>query len=100
MSPSTSTPGRIQPSTYASLGVRPVINAGGTYTVWSGSRMIDAAVQAACETIRDRMAQMLADEHQCASQDVVFDRNEVRVAGATYSFAEVAQKAYLARITS
>ena len=49
MSPSTSTPGRIQPPTYASLGVRPVINASGTYTVWSGSRMVDVAAQAMVE---------------------------------------------------
>jgi len=49
MPPSTSTSGRIQPSTYASLGVRPVINASGTYTVWSGSRMLDVAVQAMVE---------------------------------------------------
>ena len=49
MAPSTSTSGRIQPSTYASLGVRPVINAGGTYTVWSGSRMVDVAAQAMVE---------------------------------------------------
>jgi len=31
MSPSTSTLGRISPPTYASIGVRPVINASGTY---------------------------------------------------------------------
>lgn len=49
MSPSTSTPGRIRPSTYESLGVRPVINASGTYTVWSGSRMIDVAAEAMVE---------------------------------------------------
>ncbi|MEW6750721.1 MAG: aminotransferase class V-fold PLP-dependent enzyme [Candidatus Latescibacterota bacterium] len=49
MAPSTSTCGRIRPSTFASLGVRPVINAGGTYTVWSGSRMVDVAVEAMVE---------------------------------------------------
>ena len=49
MSPSTSTPGRIQPPTYASIGVRPIINAGGTYTIWSGSRMLDVAVEAMVE---------------------------------------------------
>ena len=49
MSPSTSTPGRIVPSTYASLGLRPVINAHGTYTIWSGSRMVDAAAEAMVE---------------------------------------------------
>ena len=65
----------------------------------SGSDLNGMAVQAACDTIRDRMAQMLADEHQCASDDVIFDSGEVRVAGATYSFADVAQKAYLARVS-
>ena len=49
MAPSTSTPGKIQPPTYASIGVRPVINASGTYTVWSGSRMVDVAAQAMVE---------------------------------------------------
>lgn len=49
MSPSTSTPGRIRPPTYASIGVRPVVNAFGTYTVWSGSRMVDAAAEAMVE---------------------------------------------------
>ncbi|MFH1568629.1 MAG: aminotransferase class V-fold PLP-dependent enzyme, partial [Gemmatimonadota bacterium] len=49
MAPSTSTPGRIQPPTYASLGVRPAIDAWGTYTVWSGSRMVDVAAQAMVE---------------------------------------------------
>ena len=36
MSPSTSTFGRIKPSTFESLGVRTTINAGGTYTAWTG----------------------------------------------------------------
>ncbi len=49
MSPSTSTKGGIAPPTYASLGVRPVINASGTYTVWSGSRMLDVAAAAMVE---------------------------------------------------
>jgi len=49
MSPSTSTPGRMQPSTYASLGLQPVVNASGTYTVWSGSRLVDVAAQAMVE---------------------------------------------------
>ncbi|NLG26996.1 MAG: selenocysteine synthase, partial [Chloroflexi bacterium] len=49
MSPSTSTFGRIKPSTYKSLGVRTVINCGGTYTTMSGSRMIDSAAEAMVE---------------------------------------------------
>ena len=61
MSPSTSTFGRIQPSTYASLGVQPLINAGGTYTVWSGSRMLDVAAQAMVEATNGyvRMAELM-----------------------------------------
>ena len=56
MPPSTSIPGQIQPSTYASLGVRPIINAGGTYTIWSGSRMIDVAAQAMVEATNEHVS--------------------------------------------
>jgi xanthine dehydrogenase large subunit len=65
----------------------------------SGSDLNGMAVQAACDTIRDRMARLLAEEHQCAVADVVFANGEVRVRGATYSFADVAQKAYVARVS-
>ncbi|MGM0401924.1 MAG: PLP-dependent transferase, partial [Chloroflexota bacterium] len=49
MSPSTSTHGNIEPSTFESLGVDTMINCGGTYTVISGSRMLDVAVEAMAE---------------------------------------------------
>lgn len=49
MSPSTSTHGGITPSTFESLGVNTMINCGGTYTVISGSRMLDVAVEAMAE---------------------------------------------------
>ncbi|MDW4500406.1 xanthine dehydrogenase molybdopterin binding subunit [Sulfitobacter sp. D35] len=65
----------------------------------SGSDLNGMAVQAACDTIRERMADVLAEEHQCAASDVIFADGKVRVAGAEYSFAEVAQKAYLARVS-
>ncbi len=57
------------------------------------------AVQAACDTIRSRLADLLAREHQCDVAEVIFRDGEVHVAGATYSFAEVARKAYLARVS-
>jgi xanthine dehydrogenase large subunit len=65
----------------------------------SGSDLNGMAVQAACDTLRARMADLLAQEHQCDVAQVVFQDGMVTVAGATYSFAEVAQKAYLARIS-
>lgn len=65
----------------------------------SGSDLNGMAVQAACDTIRSRLADLLAREHQCDVAEVVFRDGEVHVAGATYSFAEVARKAYLARVS-
>ncbi len=49
MSPSTSTKPTTPPTTFASLGVRPVINCMGTYTFISGSRMVPQAAQAMYE---------------------------------------------------
>jgi xanthine dehydrogenase large subunit len=57
------------------------------------------AVQAACDTIRARLADLLAQEHQCDPAEVIFADGRVRVSGADYSFAEVAQKAYMARVS-
>lgn len=65
----------------------------------SGSDLNGMAVQAACDTIRDRMADLLAQEHQCDAAEVMFRDGAVLVAGARYSFEEVAEKAYLARIS-
>ncbi|WP_282063449.1 xanthine dehydrogenase molybdopterin binding subunit [Roseobacter litoralis] len=65
----------------------------------SGSDLNGMAVQAACDTIRGRMADLLAQEHQCDPADVVFRDGIVSVSGAEYSFADVAQKAYLARVS-
>ncbi|WP_299499903.1 xanthine dehydrogenase molybdopterin binding subunit [uncultured Roseobacter sp.] len=65
----------------------------------SGSDLNGMAVQAACDTIRARMADLLAERHQCEAMEVRFVGGEVLVAGATYSFAEVAQMAYFARVS-
>ncbi|MEM9637100.1 MAG: xanthine dehydrogenase molybdopterin binding subunit [Pseudomonadota bacterium] len=65
----------------------------------SGSDLNGMAVKAACDTIRDRMADLLAERHQCAVADVVFRDGQVEVAGATYSFQEAAQMAYFARVS-
>ena len=65
----------------------------------SGSDLNGMAVQAACDTIRDRMTALLAQEHQCDPADVRFADGKVYVAGAVYSFAQAAQKAYLQRVS-
>jgi len=65
----------------------------------SGSDLNGMAVQAACETIRARMAELIAEEHQTEPGAVSFEGGRVRVAGADYSFAEVAAKAHQARVS-
>lgn len=49
MSPSTSTHATTAVPTFASLGVRPLINCRGTYTIISGSRLLPQAAQAMLE---------------------------------------------------
>ncbi|MFP3896557.1 MAG: PLP-dependent transferase [Anaerolineales bacterium] len=70
MSPSTSTHGGIAPPTFERLGVDTMINCGGTYTVISGSRMLDVAVEAMAEAtngyvriseLMEKVGQRLAD---------------------------------------
>ncbi len=65
----------------------------------SGSDLNGMAVKAACDTIRDRMANHLASLHQCDAQDVIFADSTVTVQGESYSFARVAQLTYEARIS-
>ena len=65
----------------------------------SGADLNGMAARAAAETIRARMADHLAERHQAQPADVVFEGGRVRVAGADYSFAEVAASAYQARIS-
>ncbi|MEM6888549.1 MAG: molybdopterin cofactor-binding domain-containing protein, partial [Pseudomonadota bacterium] len=65
----------------------------------SGSDLNGMAVKVACDTIRDRMAEMLAEKHQTSASNVTFREGRVFVAGADYGFAEVAQMAYMARVS-
>ncbi|WP_298837769.1 xanthine dehydrogenase molybdopterin binding subunit [uncultured Roseobacter sp.] len=65
----------------------------------SGSDLNGMAVRAACETIRGRMAELLAQKHDVADQDVQFSDDTV-IAGVTrYSFADVAKLAYESRVS-
>ncbi|WP_299651942.1 xanthine dehydrogenase molybdopterin binding subunit [uncultured Tateyamaria sp.] len=65
----------------------------------SGSDLNGMAVKAACDTIRDRMAEHLAQLHQVRPDEVVFDNGRVRAGSGDYSFAEVATLVYSARIS-
>jgi xanthine dehydrogenase large subunit len=66
----------------------------------SGSDLNGMAVQVACFTIRDRMAEAIAEARGCAASDVAFEGGQVRVNGkAVMSFKEAAQFAYQNRIS-
>ncbi|GFE51027.1 xanthine dehydrogenase molybdopterin binding subunit [Roseobacter cerasinus] len=65
----------------------------------SGSDLNGMAVKVACDTIRDRMADLLAERCQCTAAQVVFREGQVQAGGASYGFAEVAQMAYQARVS-
>ncbi|MEP1199424.1 xanthine dehydrogenase molybdopterin binding subunit [Tateyamaria sp.] len=65
----------------------------------SGSDLNGMAVKAACDTLRDRMAEHLAQLHQCRPDVVVFAEGRVQAGEADYSFAEVAAMAHQARIS-
>ncbi|MEO5620954.1 MAG: xanthine dehydrogenase molybdopterin binding subunit, partial [Cypionkella sp.] len=65
----------------------------------SGSDMNGMAAQAACVTIRDRMAAFIAEKHGGAASSVLFEDGRVKVAGEDFGFAQVAAWAYQARIS-
>ena len=65
----------------------------------SGSDLNGMAVQAACDTIRDRMSAFLAELHQSTSEQVRFEDGHVHVGGTRYTFAEAAMLAYQNRIS-
>ena len=65
----------------------------------SGSDLNGMAVQAACDTIRQRMATHLAAVHQAEAAQVRFAEGRVEVAGASYTFAEAALACYQARVS-
>ncbi|MBD3676792.1 MAG: xanthine dehydrogenase molybdopterin binding subunit [Rhodobacteraceae bacterium] len=65
----------------------------------SGSDLNGMAVKAACETIRARMAEFIAREYQAEAGAVRFAGGQVHVGGESLEFAEVVQRAYLARVS-
>jgi xanthine dehydrogenase large subunit len=65
----------------------------------SGADLNGMAARAACLTIRDRIAALLAERHQARPEDVVFAGGRVRVGGAEMSFAEAAAATYQARVS-
>ncbi|MEO9778647.1 MAG: xanthine dehydrogenase molybdopterin binding subunit [Sedimentitalea sp.] len=65
----------------------------------SGSDLNGMAVKAACDTIRDRIAEFLAERHQADAGAVRFVDGQVQVADAVYSFAEVVGMAYAGRVS-
>lgn len=65
----------------------------------SGTDLNGMAVKAACDTIRERMADFLAAEHQVKAGEVRFADGQVHVGGSTYSFAEAAKRAYEGRVS-
>ena len=65
----------------------------------SGSDLNGMAVKAACDTIRDRMANYLAERHQADPASVTFSDGHVEVGEARYSFAEAAALVYQGRVS-
>ncbi len=65
----------------------------------SGSDLNGMAVKAACEVLRDRMAEVLAGRHQTEAANVRFDAGRVLVGNKVYSFAEVAKITYESRVS-
>lgn len=65
----------------------------------SGTDLNGMAVLNACETIRNRMSEHLADLYDCASEDIKFKDGQVIVGNQTLSFVQAAQRSYEARIS-
>ena len=65
----------------------------------SGSDLNGMAVQAACDTIRDRLAAFVAERAQADAASVRFEGGMVHVGGEALPFDEVVRDAYMARIS-
>ncbi|SLN52710.1 Xanthine dehydrogenase molybdenum-binding subunit [Roseovarius gaetbuli] len=65
----------------------------------SGSDLNGMAVKAACDAIRERMANFLAEYFQGTPGDVIFAGGQVRIGAHVLSFAEAAKLAYEHRIS-
>jgi len=65
----------------------------------SGADLNGMAVKAACDTIRDRIAEYLAQEHQTEPRRVHFAGGKVFVGDAEMPFAEAVDRAWRARVS-
>jgi xanthine dehydrogenase large subunit len=65
----------------------------------SGSDLNGMAVKAACDTIRVRMAEHLAREHQAEPSSVRFEGGKVVVGGEEMGFGEAAARCYQGRVS-
>ena len=65
----------------------------------SGSDLNGMAVKAACDTIRDRMVDYLAERYQTEPAKVRFEDGEVHIGDEVISFDEAANLAYQGRIS-
>ena len=65
----------------------------------SGTDLNGMAVKAACDTIRDRIAEVVAPDLQAEPEQVVFVDGEVRAGAAAMPFKEAVTKAYMARVS-
>jgi xanthine dehydrogenase large subunit len=65
----------------------------------SGSDLNGMAVQAACDEIRARIAEVVAPELQAEPGTLVFADGMVRAGGAEMSFEEAVQRTYMARVS-
>jgi len=65
----------------------------------SGADLNGKAAQAAAQTIRERLIQFACERHQVAAADVRFADAHVQVAEQRFTFAQLVQQAYRARIS-
>jgi xanthine dehydrogenase large subunit len=65
----------------------------------SGSDLNGMAVKAACDTLRGRIADHLAEMYQCAASDISFANGKVKLPEQEMSFADAAKLAYEARVS-
>ena len=65
----------------------------------SGSDLNGMAVKAACDTIRDRISEVVAPELQSMPEALVFADGEVRAGSAAMPFEEAVAKTYMARVS-
>ncbi len=64
----------------------------------TGSDLNGKAAQDAARQLRERLAHFAAGQHGGAAGDVVFAHGRVHVARRDFSFADIVQQAYLARV--